>query len=378
MFGQRGRASACAAVAFAAMGSFIALPCCADEDIPAYKVLTCESKCPVVTPAVPIDKPQPTYPSQDLGRLDVYTEAQVDVRFTIGSDGVVKNASVERLIGPPEFGDRALAAVNLYKYQPATEDGHPVEQNRRIRFYFQVSNPIVGARAKVASAYRNAVQLDKDRKPDEAIAALKVIIGQQRLNFYERTMVAYVLAAIYVDEKNNALALEQIRDATLKEGRFLDPHTQENAIRLRINLEAANGEFAEAFAWFDILKKHVTIGDDDPSAKLVGRLHGMLDGNTTLVLDAAISPDAAAPAWQHTLLRRSFSFEAIAGKLDKFEMRCDRHGIESAVSDKANWTVPKSWSGCVIYVSGTPGTKFQFIESVPEAAATPNAPVQKG
>jgi len=376
MFGWRGRAGAVAAIAV--FGSLSALPVRADEDIPTYKVLTCESKCPAFTPAVPIDRPQPVYPHRDTGFLDVYTEAQVDVRFTIGSDGVVKNANIERLLGPPEFGDSALAAVAQYKYQPAIEDGHPVEQNRRIRFTFQISNPIVGARAKVVSAYRDAVQLAKDKKTDEAIAALKAIIGQQRLNFYERTMVAFVLASIYVDQSNNSLALDQIRDATLNEGGFLDKRAQENAIRLRISLEAANGEFAEAFAWFEILKKHVTVGDDDSSAKLVGRLHALLDDSTPLELDASISPDAGAPPWQHTLLRRSFSFDAITGKLNNFEMRCDRHGIESAVSDKANWTVPKSWSGCVIYVSGAPGTKFQFVESVPEAAATPNAPAPKG
>lgn len=104
----------------------------------------------------------------------------------------------------------------------------------------------------------------------------------------------------------------------------------------------------------------------------------MLDGNTPLALDAAISPDAGAPSWQHTLLRRSFSFAEIGGKLNAFELRCDRHGIESAVSDKANWAVPQSWTGCVIYVSGMPGTKFQFVESVPDAAATPTVPAPKG
>ncbi|HEY1309493.1 MAG TPA: energy transducer TonB, partial [Pseudolabrys sp.] len=219
MFGRQRRDIAVAAITV--FGSLLALPCCADEDITTYKVLTCESQCPAFTPAVPISKPQPVYPARDTGGMDVYTKAQVDVRFTIGTDGSVKNANIERLIGPPEFGDNALAAVNQYKYQPATEDGHPVEQNRRMRFNFQISDPNTGARASVVSVYREAVQLATDQKTDEAIAAFKGIIGQQRLNFYERTMVAYALATIYADRNDNSLALEQIRDATLVDGSFL-------------------------------------------------------------------------------------------------------------------------------------------------------------
>jgi TonB family protein len=371
-------AGARSAAAILTLGALVALPCRADDDIPTYKVLTCEHQCPVFVPAVPINKRQPFYPSLDTGRSGLYTEAQVDVRFTIGTDGSVKDARIEHLIGPPEFGENVLTAVNQYKYQPATEDGHPVEQNRRIRFTFQIGNPVIGARTNVVAAYRAAVQLAKNQKPDEAIAALKGIIGEQRLNFYERTMVAYVLATIYMDQKNTALALEQIRDATLMEGRFLDPRAQEDAIRMRITLEAAAGEFAEAFSWFDVLKKHFPVSDDDPSAKLIARLHILLDGNSALELDASISPDAGAPPWQHTLLRRSFSFAGIEGKLNSFALRCDRHGIESAVSDKANWTVPKSWSGCVIYIAGAPGTKFQFVESFPDAAATSDTLAPKG
>ena len=206
------------AAVIAGLGCMTASAAVADEDIPTFKVLTCESKCPTIQFAVPVEKVQPDYPSQDRGFLDVYTEAQVDVRFTIGTDGAVKNAEIERLVGPPEFGESALAAVNRYKYRPATEDGHPVEENHRIRFSFQISNPTPGGREKVVAAYRNAIQLAKDGKIDDAIAALKAVIGQQRLNFYERTMVANALATMYVDQKNFALALDQIRDATLNEG----------------------------------------------------------------------------------------------------------------------------------------------------------------
>ena len=55
---------------------------------------------------------------------------------------------------------------------------------------------------------------------------------------------------------------------------------------------------------------------------------------------------------------------------------CQRHGIRSQVSDKADWTIPASWSGCFINVTGTPGTKFSFVEMAPAAGGTakPAAP----
>src|ERR1700734_4062184 len=85
------------------------IPVRAQEDIPAYTTLTCEAKCPLSVDAQPIAKPSPVYPGRYRGDGETYVEALVDISYTVGTDGRVKDPVVEQLIGPQEFSDSALA-----------------------------------------------------------------------------------------------------------------------------------------------------------------------------------------------------------------------------------------------------------------------------
>jgi hypothetical protein len=327
----------------------------AEEDIPAYRVLSCEKDCPKTVPARIVDAPVPAYPMHYEGYNGGFAEALVDVDFTVATDGTVKDAVVESLIGPQDFADRTLSAVRARRYQPATEGGQPVEENHRTRVIFSAPDIAPGGRMGIVAAYQNA------------------LVARPNLNFYERTVAAYELATLYYGSGDYLDARDAIRIATIEKGRYLDDRSVADAIRLRIRIEALTGEFAEAFAWFAILRNQGV--DDSAERNAVQTLHTMIVGSDPLTADGRIPPDGQPVFWQHTLLRRAFEFHDIAGKLDSFELRCQRHGIRSAVSDKANWTIPASWSGCFINVSGAPGTKFAFVELTPAAGTMrPAAP----
>jgi len=342
----------------------------ADEDIPTYKALRCERDCPPFTEAKEVTVVAPIYPSQYTGGEGVYVEALVDVDFTIAVDGSVKNPFVEFLLGPQAFADSALHAISLRTYQPGTENGLPIAENHRTRFVFSISNPLVGAREEVATSYHRAIELADTGKIADAIAVLNEATAKPLLNFYERTMLAYALAKLYSSTGDYWYARVAVRVATIFEAHYyLDKRVIDTAIRLRITLEALNGDFAESFAWFDILNKRAQVKDDDPISLYIKKLHAAIDSSSPLIMDARISV-ASGPAkgvddplsWQHTLLRREFEFSQVDGKLDHFDLLCDRHAIRSPVSDKAHWTVPASWTGCVINVFGAPNTKFRFVE----------------
>lgn len=331
----------------------------ADEDIPAYKVLKCEFKgCPNITPPVALDTPKPVFPAY-IARMHV--EAMVDIRYTVDKEGEVTNEKVEQLLGPQIFADRALAALAGRKFKPATENGKPVSANTRTRFMFRIRGE-KGARRAVASNFDRAMSLAKEGNTIEAATALRSIAAESELNFYERTMVSYALAMLYVQSKDYGNALDQIHSATIADGYYLDSRSREQALRLRVALEEQEGQWAEAFAWFDILKKNATVAADDPMAALIAKLHASIEAPQPLAFDVEI-PRTPEATWQHTLLRRTFGFAQINGKLDGFELRCDAHGIESVVSENAQWTVPKSWTGCMIYVKGQPNATFRFLEA---------------
>lgn len=356
----------------AALLVLVAIPARADEDIPTFVVLTCEKDCPPHTPAKLLTTQRPFYPVQYRGRFNLYAEAMVDIDYTIAAEGTVKGAVVENLLGPHEFVDAALESINARTYEPATEGGKPVDENHRVRFLFTISDGGRGGRTAVVREYGEALAAARSGDTAGAIAQLKGIGARPELNFYERTMAAYALALLEAKAGDNLAARDAIRIATIEKGRHLDPKTTADALRLRIKLEAICGDFAEAFAWHDILMTAYPLLVDDKDADLVAKLHAAIAAPEPLAMPGKI-PDAGGTSafWQHTLLRRGFEFHNVTGKLDSFELRCQRHGIRSPVSDKANWTIPASWTGCFINVSGAPGTTFSLVEVAPAIAGDP-------
>jgi len=353
------------AVIAAAASTIMLVPASAQVDIPSFTVLTCEKDCPPVTKAVVRTPGHVNYPLIRDPETGGFIEAMVDVDFTIGTDGLAKDVVVEDLLGPKKFADAAVDGTSRFVFDPATEGGKPVEENRRLRFLFRIPGGPPGARTRVREAYVAAEGLVTKGKPSEAIAAFQAIEDRTDLNLYERCMVAFALADAQFRAKDFWSARHAIRIATINNGELLGKESVTNAIRLRIRLEALNGDFAEAFAWFEILGKKAEIAADDPDKKLVDRMHALIDGPDSLSAKGRI-PDEGLPVfWQHTLLKRSFEFHEVAGSLEKFELHCARHSILSPVSDKANWTVPARWSGCYVNVYGKPGTTFSLFEYPP-------------
>lgn len=84
--------------------------------------------------AVPQVRIQPDYP---IGARQKGIEGWVDVQFSVGTDGSVRNAVVVDAEPRSVFDSAALQAVRGWKYSPKIKDGKPVERagvRVRIRF----------------------------------------------------------------------------------------------------------------------------------------------------------------------------------------------------------------------------------------------------
>lgn len=81
-----------------------------------------------------------TYPPALAADPETAPRGQVVVKYTIGTDGVPKQAVVEQGLHP-ELDALALAAVSELRYQPARLDGVPVEVVNRIAIAFEPPAP---------------------------------------------------------------------------------------------------------------------------------------------------------------------------------------------------------------------------------------------
>jgi protein TonB len=86
--------------------------------------------------AVPQVRIQPDYPIQARQKR---IEGWVDVQFTVGIDGSVRNPIVLAAEPRTIFDRAAIQAVKGWKYNPKIQDGKPVERpNLKVRIRFQL------------------------------------------------------------------------------------------------------------------------------------------------------------------------------------------------------------------------------------------------
>jgi hypothetical protein len=334
-----------------------------DTSLPAYTALRCESACGKWTRAKLIDKPT-SFPSGEVGRLPQYdAEALVRIRFTVTAEGKVENPVVERLVGPQNFAEQSVNDVKGWRYEPATMNGVPIAQlNSEVELLYTFNPPELGARSSVYSALQNGRRFIEDQKFADSEAVLLPILALPRLNFYERAMASYFLAIAEASLNHLAAAGDYMDNALIGDGQHLSASTRERAIRLKIRIDAATGHYADALRWFAVLTKDQTLDPGDPDAKVITDVRARLATANSIGVTAKIPSAELSEPWHYNLVRRNFSFTRIDGKLDNFELRCDQQQLRSAVSDKAEWHVPKDWSNCSLDVFGAAGAEFQLVE----------------
>ena len=78
---------------------------------------------------------QPEYPTAAARKR---TEGWVELQFTVGTDGRVKNVSVARAQPARVFDREAIRAMQQWTFRPAVRNGAPVETTRRQRMQFSL------------------------------------------------------------------------------------------------------------------------------------------------------------------------------------------------------------------------------------------------
>ncbi|MBV9548508.1 MAG: energy transducer TonB [Alphaproteobacteria bacterium] len=292
---------------------------------------------------------------------DKYSEAYVELQYTIQPDGTVADdVAVTKLLGPQEYADAAKRTVRTFKYAPAMVDGAPVAISHRFRAVFGVSD-VTGARSSVTKGYNDASELLKSGKTDEARSQLMEMLKTPKLNFYERSVIMYPLALIAMQRQEFEKAKQLAGMAfTLPGG--LPPSLLIALIRIYIRAALFQGDIAGAGKVLDDYSKASFYDKTDPVIKEVADARNKFDALPSYAATASIPEASDGDGFEMDLYRRYFTFTKIVGKLNLLTVSCKERAAVSPISEKAEWSVPKNWSDCSIFVKGTPGTTFQVVQ----------------
>ena len=315
------------------------------------------------TPATPLKRVDPKYPSQAIrkGR-----EGWVRLSYVIDEEGRVKDPVVEDFFGSPSFKRSALSAVKKWQYNPAIKDGEPTQQcHQAVQMDFAISGKS-GATRKFIKAYKDADERFNAGDVDAADEALKELLAWDTLNRYENTWLLNLeshIASKQGDVEREAQSLTRLL-ASNGSKRFNNMVFDENyvayALQRKIILDAQRGYYAEA------LKSYTTLQDMeaqetriDEIAPLISQIEESIASEQNLTVPVTIGSDGN---WFHTLVRSKFAFGNIQGELDTVEVRCDTHREKFTVAEAHVWQIPNSWGQCQVMVKGDSETKFDLIE----------------
>jgi TonB family protein len=332
----------------------------AQEEESKNDYLRCTSHCTDRVPPVGHPERGSWLP---VGAMALGNDALVHLLLNVTADGHASDVKIERLYGRPVFGQSAIDSAKATQFQPATENGKPVDYHGlSITMLYLGALPQYAIPIPLSIAYSDAIDLAKDGKVDAAIKAFDEILNAPQANLYGRCMAAYAEAKLYWEKKDIDNALYFVRIANMQHDRFLPDNVAFKALHLEFAFAAASGQYVEALNAFDELKKNDQIESGGAEARSADDMKKAIAATTPVTVRGWVHDGTFSGSWRHQLFRRIFEFHDIKGKLDHFELLCDGHSVTSVISETAAWTVPKDWSKCNLYVLGEAGTTFQFYE----------------
>jgi TonB family protein len=315
-----------------------------------------------------LNRSNPDYPA---GALHSGKEGWVMLSFVISPTGDVTEPMIEDSSGIEAFEQAALRAVQHWKYTPATLDGTPVEQAMvKSRIFFQIeSSDAPGASPSFISKYRRIVRATNDGDFAAAAELITELEFGERKNLYEDawfwwTKYFYLAASGSTDAAEMRRCLQR---AIGYQQEYLAPDLFVAAAERLVVAHARALDLSAAIATFERLRDAPTARRSDNYEEAVARLQpsyerllAVVNGDDLLVTNGTVGE---FDYWVHDLVRRSFSFADIEGRLDALDIRCQRGTRRyNAVPSETIWTVPESWGACGAYVKGEPGATFAFRE----------------
>lgn len=328
---------------------------CADRTFP-----------PGFTPAAVKSRAAPVFPEVDAADE---SEGWVRLGFTIDAEGETKDIVVLDHVGSRSMLKAARLAVARWTYKPATENGQAVEQ------YGSAAEILYRAQNVGNAAVHDAVvaRFDEGRalvaagKYAEGIAVLEQSFALP-LTLYEQAKVSFALAFAYEKSNNMPRALEHARHALIEDGHFLEKSVVPAAQRLRLRVEAANGNVHHAAC-----APRLPESDPfDPSGvdraatmKIVDAAKRRLASSDPLTVAATLTPRPAGAeggVWEHPLSRRKFKFSGATGQVQEFRLTCVTQVARGPVNETAEWGVPAAAGPCTLRVFGSVDATVKLIE----------------
>ncbi len=308
----------------------------------------------------PVNQANPAYPSRVRGGQ----EGWVRVNFVITADGNAVDPVVMASVGGVVFEDNVLERVPEWQFAAPGEE--LANNTADIRFELHEGRDL--ATSNFLRRYRRIVRHLFNEEHLEARTSVDQAAKLGGWNLYEEAMLWLMIGRVEGAEGNPAGKLAAYRRAFgVSNANSLDGQDRRELLRKVFELEMELSHYAAANRTLQRLRRETGSAPDlEQIAELVRKLESALAGSDVIAARATISnPGGGAegrPLWTYLPERRTFSFAALSGNVERFEVRCERDRLGGSVEADRTWSLPKGANDCRVFVFGELGASFEFVE----------------
>lgn len=286
----------------------------------------------------------------------------VQLSFVIDQEGQVKDITPLDNGGSDAFIDEAVRAVAKWQFEPAMEDGKPIEQcSNNLQVNFMITNGgAIGNRFN--RHLKKAQKALTEKNYADALTRLEAIDKLDELNmtelFWRNYMGVQVNAGLNRPEEKYR-AIKQALNSLNVIGSKDRSEVRRYLLQHKFIYETKNAKFADALMTLKQIRKH--------APKLVKPLKPYIKYiNQNLSSDKLITVKVdkkEGGLWRHRLVRNEFAFANLEGEINKLEVRCQKKRSIFTFDINSSWKIPKSWGKCSLFLDTADNTKFTLVET---------------
>ncbi|MEW6989254.1 energy transducer TonB [Colwelliaceae bacterium 6441] len=321
-----------------------------------YAIEVAKHLSTVVNP-VPIKRVHPEYPI-DAARSN--REGWSKLSFVIEKDGSVSNVLVTETSGSKDFDKAAKRAVLKWKYQPALEDGKPIQQcANSVQMDFRLHENDAGSvvRRKFRSNYSLAVEALKN-KDLQLMKGYLDEMSEMKYRYLSENNYLHTLLSEYARESgDNAKQLYHLERISLN---TLSVDRKMSILNSRFLLSVNLNQFHNAYhVYTQLAEIEEAKSDMKKYDDIITKVDNLIGSAEDFIVSANIEDNEF---WQYSLVRNEFSLTDIDGTLNKLDIRCANKRHVYTVENNNTWKLPKSWENCSLFIYGSDNTRFKLIE----------------
>ncbi|MDG1750245.1 MAG: energy transducer TonB [Thalassotalea sp.] len=282
--------------------------------------------------------------------------------FIIEKDGSVSNILELDSSGSEDFSKEAVKALKKWQYQPAMENGQPIQQCvNTVQLDFKMGqDKSGGVRRRFKKTYNSAMEALNEQKFEKVEELITKLASYKYRHATENNYLHLISAEYYevLGEKQKQLtSLNKVRfsyDNLVPDSHMLSVLNKQFLLSVQLN------KFQSAYSTFKRIKKlDIAKANIENYDSVITQIDEFIGGEQDIVVAADINDQ---DFWHYPLVRNEFSLVDINGSLNKLDVRCANKRHVYTVEANNTWSIPKSWKNCSVLVYGDDNTHFKLVE----------------